>query len=74
MLGNPRHQQAVGEERSLQIRNKKEKSALVANRGGVLGLPKVKVPIRAIGRTKKPELKITAWKEKTKDAHQERTG
>ena len=35
-------QQAAGEERSLQIRNKKEKSALVANRGGVLALPKVK--------------------------------
>ena len=48
MLGNPRHQQAAGEERRIKIRNKKEKSALVANRGGVLALPKVKVPIRAM--------------------------
>ena len=48
--------QAAGEERSLQIRNKKEKSALVANRGGVLALPKVKVPIQAIRLNKKARI------------------
>ena len=56
MLGSPRHQQAAGEERSLQIKNKKEKSALVTNRGGVLGLPKVKVRIRAMHPNKKARI------------------
>ena len=74
MLGNPRHQQAAGEERSLQIKNKKQKSALVGNRGGVLALRKVKVPIRAMHPNKKARIEDHSVERKIKGAHHERTG